>query len=391
MSSDGKRPPTLRAADYVWSQTALTPSERLVLLALGHHVDERRQCFPGLTKLVGMTGLSRRSVQRVIDQLSADGHLRVDVGKGAPANGGWTSRYFLRFDSGGGDTTTPPSRNGGGDTATSPGGDMTTSPRPRVMTPATQGGVTMTPKPSSDHPTGGSPTGRPARRDVAGPSTLLRFARRVLDAEARNMAHSETNVVEGEALDREFETLAVVYQSYFPDQATFNAVMSVAWEEDDNGLMDVFDWATWLTDGRWLADIGICVERLDEAALAIIDLDARSNISDDGPRLCSQAADLFVSTFRRNVLAYNLLEGAEFDTFDDALEEGEEVTWSRRYLDRHAARLGCESVVAAVDDVLEGVMREGEAAELIVAFRARRSAEKVGRRTLVVAQEASTA
>lgn len=65
---------SMDAARWAW-QRPVTPTEKLVLLALAHHVhgrSPRATCYPSLARLRAMTGLSRSSVCRLLDGLASD-------------------------------------------------------------------------------------------------------------------------------------------------------------------------------------------------------------------------------------------------------------------------------------------------------------------------------
>jgi len=60
----------------VWD-VELPPAEKLVLLSLADNASDDGHCFPSVPTIVRRTGLSRRSVQRVITALTDRGHLSV--------------------------------------------------------------------------------------------------------------------------------------------------------------------------------------------------------------------------------------------------------------------------------------------------------------------------
>ena len=80
------------ARDWAWSQSGLTPAQRLVLLALAEHADtEGGSCFPSIGTLERMTGLSRRGVTKALEALDGRWIARE---RGGP---GQVTRYRLRI------------------------------------------------------------------------------------------------------------------------------------------------------------------------------------------------------------------------------------------------------------------------------------------------------
>lgn len=60
------------AITWAWKQE-VTTSQRVVLLALADMTDQEHSCFPGQKRLSDMTGLSSRSVVRVLNDLEEKG------------------------------------------------------------------------------------------------------------------------------------------------------------------------------------------------------------------------------------------------------------------------------------------------------------------------------
>lgn len=84
---------SIRASAWAWT-TQAAPTAKLVLLALADFADESGYCWPRVSVLVGMTGLSERAVRTAITALTAAGLLITDraVGRGN------SSRYILSIN-----------------------------------------------------------------------------------------------------------------------------------------------------------------------------------------------------------------------------------------------------------------------------------------------------
>lgn len=137
---------------WVWSNSTSAPVDRLVLLAIADCAnDDGAEAYPSMSRLAGKTGLSVRSVQRSINQLSADGELVVHR-NGGPKG---CNRYRVTMTPG---TVSPPSEShpvresprqadipsesrGRGDSVT---------PHPRQ--PVTSTPVSLSPETSLNHP-----------------------------------------------------------------------------------------------------------------------------------------------------------------------------------------------------------------------------------------------
>jgi len=72
--------------------SGLKPNARLVLLAISHHLGSNETCWPGLARLAHFTGLTDRSVRRILRELEGTGLLSVD------SRPGQSSVYTVRWD-----------------------------------------------------------------------------------------------------------------------------------------------------------------------------------------------------------------------------------------------------------------------------------------------------
>lgn len=74
---------SVKLMNEVFEITGLGPTERLVLLALAdHHNDKDGSCYPSIDRLCARTGLSKRAVQTNIQKLTSGGYLLVKVSTG---------------------------------------------------------------------------------------------------------------------------------------------------------------------------------------------------------------------------------------------------------------------------------------------------------------------
>jgi hypothetical protein len=78
------------ARDWAWRQ-AVTPTQKLVLLALAERADVAGACWPSLSALERVTGLSRRGLTKTLAGL--DGALLERIAGGANRS----TRYRLRL------------------------------------------------------------------------------------------------------------------------------------------------------------------------------------------------------------------------------------------------------------------------------------------------------
>ena len=91
--------------NWAWG-LRLKPNAKFVLMALADACDDDGYCWPGVPTLAMKTCLADRSVQRILNQLKADGLLRVEPRHrkdGSPTSNG----YRLRLNPPG-DKLSPP-------------------------------------------------------------------------------------------------------------------------------------------------------------------------------------------------------------------------------------------------------------------------------------------
>lgn len=62
-----------RALTWAWAQDCQLPSVKLVLVALADHAKDSGECWPSITRIASMTGLSRATVFRCLEQLTGMG------------------------------------------------------------------------------------------------------------------------------------------------------------------------------------------------------------------------------------------------------------------------------------------------------------------------------
>lgn len=60
------------AGDWVWNQR-ISPTQKLVLIALAEHASEAYDCWPGMERLMALTGLPTRAVDKALRDLEAKG------------------------------------------------------------------------------------------------------------------------------------------------------------------------------------------------------------------------------------------------------------------------------------------------------------------------------
>ena len=77
---------------WAWQQL-LPHAEKIVLLALAEHADDRNECFPSMATLAEECGMSRRNVLRVVERL-AENKL-IFVRKRVTAHGKSSHDYTL--------------------------------------------------------------------------------------------------------------------------------------------------------------------------------------------------------------------------------------------------------------------------------------------------------
>lgn len=71
---------SIDAMKWVWKYSETKGSERLVLLALADHADEKWQCWPSLTSIANKCRLHRRYVINILNKLEEGGHITRSQG-----------------------------------------------------------------------------------------------------------------------------------------------------------------------------------------------------------------------------------------------------------------------------------------------------------------------
>ena len=80
------------ATFWAWEQKELTPTEKLVLLALANrHNKDTGKCYPSMTRMAADTGMCRRSVMRAIGKLEKSGLITTQ------RYGGSSNYYYLNI------------------------------------------------------------------------------------------------------------------------------------------------------------------------------------------------------------------------------------------------------------------------------------------------------
>jgi len=72
----------LVAMRFIIRELEAPPLEKLLMLALLSHADGEGHCFPSVATLAAETGISRRTVQRLLRRLERAGLLRITPGQG---------------------------------------------------------------------------------------------------------------------------------------------------------------------------------------------------------------------------------------------------------------------------------------------------------------------
>ncbi len=75
----------------VFESEALGPTERLIMLALADHANDRGRCYPSIARLCKRTGLTSRTVQSNIRKLQETGYVSIQTGIGP----GGVNVYFV--------------------------------------------------------------------------------------------------------------------------------------------------------------------------------------------------------------------------------------------------------------------------------------------------------
>jgi hypothetical protein len=87
---------SVKISSMVWDAPELTPSEKLVLLALADHSNDEGMSYPGKASLARKTSLCKRTVDAVVAKLAERGLLDVLVAQGANRHGGISNRYLIK-------------------------------------------------------------------------------------------------------------------------------------------------------------------------------------------------------------------------------------------------------------------------------------------------------
>ena len=81
--------------EAVWQMDGLSPTERLLMLALARHADKDGVCWPSHSRIAALTGLTVRTIQRTLPALVERNHLDID-GR-ARNDGASTSNLYRLF------------------------------------------------------------------------------------------------------------------------------------------------------------------------------------------------------------------------------------------------------------------------------------------------------
>lgn len=73
---------SVRLMAAVFESETLGPTERLIMLALADHADDKGRCYPSIERLCQRTGLSQRAIQTNIRKLTESGYIVVQHGGG---------------------------------------------------------------------------------------------------------------------------------------------------------------------------------------------------------------------------------------------------------------------------------------------------------------------
>lgn len=85
------------ARDWAWMVPDLSPSTRLVLLALAEHVHDGVTCFPGQARLAELCGVSDRQVRNLLHELQGRGLIAIEH---RPGQGGGRKSNVYRLQMG---------------------------------------------------------------------------------------------------------------------------------------------------------------------------------------------------------------------------------------------------------------------------------------------------
>jgi len=133
---------SVRVMSWVWEHSRARPTQRLVLLAIADHANDRGvEAYPSMVTLMAKTGLSERGIRKATTELVALGELAVAY-KGGPRG---CNRYAVVI---------PDPAPDAGLAIADPARDAASDPAPDAGNPAPQG---LDPAPGADDPARGAP------------------------------------------------------------------------------------------------------------------------------------------------------------------------------------------------------------------------------------------
>jgi DNA-binding transcriptional regulator YhcF (GntR family) len=110
---------SIKAMNWAWGQ-ALSPTPKLILMALADAADDEGLCWPGIRTLAAKCGVSGRTVQRMIKAFVSQGLLVVEERR-RPSGRQTSNSYHLVMESYPDKLSSPTlSVRGGGDTGSTP-------------------------------------------------------------------------------------------------------------------------------------------------------------------------------------------------------------------------------------------------------------------------------
>jgi hypothetical protein len=81
---------SIKVMAWVWDRSPVAGTELLMLLAIADQTnDDGRDAWPSIDNLAKRTRLNRRTVQRVLQRLTAAGHIAIEEGGGRRRNRYW--------------------------------------------------------------------------------------------------------------------------------------------------------------------------------------------------------------------------------------------------------------------------------------------------------------
>lgn len=85
---------SLKATTHAWRTGGISPTAKLVLLAIADHADDEGVAWPSIGRIEAFTGLARSSVCRLLDELEAAG--LIERKRGGPV-GRESTRYRVKW------------------------------------------------------------------------------------------------------------------------------------------------------------------------------------------------------------------------------------------------------------------------------------------------------